>query len=236
MATATVTLPCVHDPHDLRRRLAAARLYLIFTPSLVADRDPLAVLAAALPHVDLVQVRPPGAGLAARSDAREVLEWTERVLALVERERSEALVIVNDRVDVARTLLERGIAGVHLGTDDTPPQVAREVLGSAALIGLSTHSSAQVIAALDEPVDYLGFGPIHATATKGYARGLGPQAAWLASMVTGVPVFPIGGIGLAQVADLAEVGRAAVSSAILTARDPAAAARALRESLTLLEE
>lgn len=222
------------DAQELRRRLKAARLYLVFTPGLVADRDPLAVLGAALPHVDLVQVRPKAAGLAAQSDARETLEWTERVLALMESQRSEALVIVNDRVDVARTLLERGVAGVHLGAEDTPPKVARELLGSAALIGLSTHSPAQVIAALDEPVDYLGFGPIHESATKGYARGLGAEAAWLASMAASVPVFPIGGIGLAQAADLAEVGRAAVSSAILTARDPAAAARALRESLALL--
>lgn len=224
------------DAIELRRRLAAARLYLIFTPGLVTGREPLEVLEAALPHVDIVQVRPKGAGLAARSDARETLEWTERVLALVERLRSEALVLVNDRVDVARALLERGVAGVHLGQDDTPPRVARELLGSAALLGLSTHSGAQVIAALDEPVDYLGFGPIHATATKGYARGLGAEAAWIASQAASVPVFPIGGIGLAQASDLAEVGRAAVSSAILTARDPAAAARALRESLAALEE
>ncbi len=226
----------MHDAIELRRRLAVARLYLVFTPGLVTGRDPLEVLEAALPFVDLVQVRPKSAGLDARSDARETLEWTERVLALVERSGCESLVIVNDRVDVARTLLERGVAGVHLGADDTPPRVARELLGTDALVGLSTHTAAQVIAACDEPVDYLGFGPIHATATKGYARGLGPEAAWVASQAVSVPVFPIGGIGLAQAADLAEIGRAAVSSAILCAPDPAAAARALRESLAALEE
>ena len=226
----------MHDAIELRRRLAAARLYLVFTPGLVTDRDPLEVLAAALPFVDLVQVRPTSSGLDARSDARETLEWTERVLAVVERSGCEALVIVNDRVDVARTLLERGVAGVHLGTDDAPPRVARELLGTEALVGLSTHTAAQVIAACDEPLDYLGFGPIHATATKGYARGLGPEAAWVASQAVPVPVFPIGGIGLAQAADLAEIGRAAVSSAILCAPDPAAAARALRESLAALDE
>jgi thiamine-phosphate diphosphorylase len=140
----------VLDALELRRRLAAARLYLVFTPEIVANGAPLAALEAALPHVDLVQVRPkpPESGLdplrpplaPATSDARAVHEWTLKVLELCERTRSEALVIVNDRVDVARGLLERGVAGVHVGQDDTPPRVARELLGTDALIGLSTHS------------------------------------------------------------------------------------------------
>lgn len=233
------------DALELRRRLADARLYLVFTPEIVASGDPLAVLEAALPHVDLVQVRPkpPESGLdplrpapkPAVSDARAVHEWTLQVLELCGRLRSEALVIVNDRVDVARSLLERGVAGVHVGQEDTPPRVARELLGTSALIGLSTHTSAQVVAALDEPVDYVGFGPVRATATKGYGRGLGTEQAWIASLAATVPLFPIGGIGLAEAAELSEVGRAAVSSAILNAPDPAAAARALREALSALD-
>ena len=222
------------DAIELRRRLASARLYLVFTPEIVVDGDPLAALEAALPHVDLVQVRPKSPQAAA-SEARATYEWTLRVLELCERLGSEALVIVNDRVDVARGLLERGVAGVHVGQDDTPPRVARELLGSAALLGLSTHSPTQVVLALDEPVDYLGFGPVHATATKGYGRGLGPEAAWIASQAATLPVFPIGGIGLAEAAELAEVGRAAVSSAILNSTDPAATAQALRAVLTALD-
>jgi thiamine-phosphate diphosphorylase len=231
----------VLDSLELRRRLGAARLYLVFTPEIVTSGDPLAVLEAALPHVDLVQVRPkpPETGLdplkpafkPAVSDARAVHEWTLKVLELCERLRSEALVLVNDRVDVARGLLERGVAGVHIGQDDTPPRIARELLGTSALVGLSTHTPAQVVAALDEPVDYLGFGPVRATATKGYERGLGTEKAWIASLAATVPVFPIGGIGLSEAADLAEVGRSAVSSAILNASDPAAAALALRSAL-----
>lgn len=229
------------DALELRRRLADARLYLVFTPEIVTAGDALAVLEAALPHVDLVQVRPkpPEVGLdparpalkPATSDARVVHEWTLKVLELCKLKRSEALVIVNDRVDVARSLLERGVAGVHVGQEDTPPRIARELLGTSALVGLSTHTSAQVVAALDEPVDYLGFGPVRATATKGYERGLGAEKAWIASLAATVPVFPIGGIGLAEAAELAEVGRAAVSSAILNAPDPAAAALALRDAL-----
>lgn len=225
---------------ELRRRLADARLYLIFTPGLVAGRDPLAVLESALPWIDVVQVRPkaPDRGLDPRSaasrasattGARELFEWCQRVLALVAaRAEPRPLVIANDRVDVARALLESGLAGVHVGQDDSPPRVARAVLGADALVGLSTHSNAQVVAALDEPVDYLGFGPVRATSTKGYVSGLGAEAAWIAQQATSLPLFPIGGIGLPEVEDLAEIGRAAVSSAVLCAEDPAAAARALR--------
>jgi thiamine-phosphate pyrophosphorylase len=233
----------VLDGTRLRGQLAAARIYLVFTPDLCAGRDPLAVLAAALPWVDLVQVRPkrPDTALDSRAttraplattDAREAFDWTARALDLVRASsRPDVPVIVNDRVDVARTLLERGCAGVHLGQEDTPLRTAREVLGPDALIGLSTHSMQQVALALEEPVDYLGFGPIHATPTKGYVRGLGADSAWVAQQASPLPLFPIGGIGLAQASDLANIGRAAISSAISSADDPAAAARTLRALL-----
>lgn len=231
------------DSAEIRGRLADARLYLVYTPGLAARRDPLEALEAALPHVDLVQVRPKPADLGldprtgsaprlATTDARELYELCLAVADVVAAARAgHVLVIANDRVDVARALLGRGIAGVHVGQDDAPARLARDVLGPDALVGLSTHSMAQLARALDEPVDYLGFGPIRESATKGYSRGLGPEAAWIASQAAPLPLFPIGGIGLAEAEDLREVGRAAVSSAILGADDPGAAARALRELL-----
>ena len=81
------------------------------------------------------------------------------------------------------------------------------------------------------PVDYLGFGPIYPTATRGYERGLGPEAAWVANAGAPCPLFPIGGIGTDNAAELAVVGRAAVSSAVLAAPDPGAAAALLRSML-----
>lgn len=229
------------DGGELRRRLGLARVYLVFTPGLCGAREPLDVLAAALPWVDVVQIRPKAPDSGARPDdlaatlertsARELFDLGARALELVQRRASDALIVVNDRVDVARALRDQGCAGVHLGQHDAPPRVARELLGPDALIGLSTHSMAQVAAAQDEPVDYVGFGPIHATATKGYTRGLGPDAAWIAQQGSSVPVFPIGGIGLEQAGALAGLGRAAISSAILGVDDPALAARRLRELL-----
>jgi thiamine-phosphate pyrophosphorylase len=218
------------DGAELRARLAGARLYLLFTPALCGERDPLEVLEAALGVVDLVQVRVPCED-GGPANARETLEWCSRVLALTAERAPHVPVLVNDRVDVACALAEAGCAGVHLGDRDCPPAEARALLGPAPLIGLSTHSAADVARATDEPVDYLGFGPVFPTATKGYEEGLGPDAAWIASAAAGRPVFPIGGIALDNADTLARAGRAAVSSAVLGAPDPARAAAAIRALL-----
>jgi len=219
----------------VQNRLSHARLMLLFTPSLCRGDDPLAVLEAALAHVDVVQVRikhPEDPRWV--SPARDLVTWTEavleRVLALGD---GAPLVLVNDRVDVARALRGRGVAGVHLGADDCPPVQARATLGAEAVIGLSTHDMRQVARAREEPVNYLGFGPLFPTATKGYEYGLGPDAAWIADTASELPVFPIGGIDATNAAELARVGRAAVSTAILYAEDPGRAASELRSLLTV---
>ena len=210
---------------ERRERLARARLMLIFTPELCpAGSDPLDVLARALPFLDVIQVRVKDPELGT-SPARGSCDWTRRVLELVARARGDALVLVNDRVDVAAALLSEGVDGVHLGADDAPSELARALLGPDVLIGLSTHSGAELARAEELALDYLGFGPIHATATKGYARGLGSEAAWVATRACSRPLFPIVGIDATNASELAEVGRAAVGRAILSAGDPARTAR-----------
>jgi thiamine-phosphate pyrophosphorylase len=223
--------PGAHD-HN-RRRLADARLMLLFSPELCAPRDPLEMLEAVLESVDVVQIRPKPAASSAPCSARDTYEWCARALDLLSaRPALDVLVIVDDRVDVAAALRERGCAGVHLGQDDCPVGVARAVLGPGSLIGFSTHDMRQVAFASDMEVDYIGFGPIHATRTKGYTRGLGSEACWVASEASSRPVFAIGGIDAANAGELSRVGRAAVGSAILAADDPAHAARELRELLS----
>ena len=245
------------DPLALRQRLAEARLLLVFTPALVATEDEaLARLVAAAPWLGLVQVRPKALGRAGAvgdvTAARAARDLARRVLGTLARAGYPELpVIVNDRVDVAAALLEEGVAGVHLGSDDAPPELARALLGADALIGVSTHSLADVLQASEGPADMLGFGPIFATATKGYGEGRSPQAAgdspaaaprsvpqvlgaesaWIASSAAATPLFPIGGIDLTNIDELSEVGRAAVGSAILAAQDPGRAARSLYEAL-----
>lgn len=228
-----------------RERLAAARVCLILTPQAAPERDVWAALDAAAPFVDLVQVRPKAPDTSKdalsngaswqRSRAREAFDVSVRALDVLARLGDKApLVLVNDRVDVARALGERGVAGVHLGQDDTAPAAARALLGPHALIGFSTHSFAQVLAAQDEPVDYLGFGPVWATATKGYERGLGPQSVWIAQQASALALFAIGGVNSERADELASgfaPARAAVCAAILADADPGNAARRLRAAL-----
>ncbi len=206
---------------------------LVFTPDLTVSRAPLEALSACLAEIDVVQVRlKPEGRTSGPAPARETFDWTRRVLELCRRLGPDApLVVVNDRVDVAAALEAEGCAGAHVGTEDTPPREARSVLGEAALLGLSTHGARDVADAADEPIDYIGFGPIHPTETRGYARGIGAEAAWIAATASTVPVYPIGGIDAENACELAPVGRAAVGSAILTAADPAAVARSIRASL-----
>lgn len=223
------------DPLEIRERLAGTRLLLLFTPELCAA-DPFAALEAALPWCGTVQIRPKPLGVAALAtapcEARATFDLCRRVLALASVRRLGTVVTVNDRVDVARALWDEGCAGVHVGQDDCPVEVARAFLGADPLLGLSTHSLDDVGLASELPIDCAGFGPVRATSTKGYARGLGPEAAWIAADALGRPLFPIGGIDRESAQELSRIGRAAVGSAILSASDPE---RAARELFALLE-
>jgi thiamine-phosphate pyrophosphorylase len=82
-----------------------------------------------------------------------------------------ALLLVNDRPDVARCAYA---SGVHLGQEDLPLAAAREILGPDAIIGISTHSDAEIDAAKASGADYVGFGPVFATRSKGAAPLLRP--------------------------------------------------------------
>lgn len=220
-------------PDRRRRALDAAQLLLVFTPELVTRGDALERLAEALPHVDLVQVRTKQPGSRqGPSPARPLLRWAERALDLAARLAPERpLVTVNDRVDVAATLAPEGIDGVHLGDLDQPADQARSILGPELLVGWSTHSVEEVTAARSLPVDYLGFGPVAPTRTKGLEQGLGVDAALRAAAAARQPVFAIGGVDVAIARGLGPGARVAVGAALLDADDVAEAAAELRRAL-----
>jgi thiamine-phosphate pyrophosphorylase len=103
--------------------------------------------------------------------------------------------ILNDRPDLA---LACGADGVHVGQDDTPPGVARRILGPDAIVGLSTHAPSEWDAATGEPVDYLSAGPVNPTPTKPGRPGTGPEyleyvASTRAGATGGTPWFVTGG-------------------------------------------
>jgi len=113
--------------------------------------------------------------------------------ALITARKSTVRLVINDRVDIALALKADG---VHLGQSDLPVEAARRLLGEGAIIGISTHDLAQVKLAARMPVDYVAFGPIFATATKGNPDPIvGLNALREArAILSSLPLIAIGGI------------------------------------------
>jgi thiamine-phosphate pyrophosphorylase len=187
--------------------------------ALEGGADPLAPAAAALDGgAGIVQLR------VKDRPAGEVLELARRLVALA---RGRALVVVNDRADLA---VLAGADGVHVGEEDLPVAAAREVAGPDLLVGRSTRTLEAAQRALAEGADHVGFGPIFATATKAIAeppRGLAMLAEVAARLPA--PVVAIGGIGLEEIGPVAGAGAAAaaVIGALFDHADPKARAEAL---------
>ncbi len=219
----------VHEPHT---RLASARLYLCTDAR--RERGDLAEFAdAALAGgVDIIQLRDkgsPGEQQFGPLEARDELAALE-ILAEAARRRS-ALVAVNDRADIARAA---GADILHLGQDDLPLPVAREVIAPQTLIGRSTHQSGEAARALTEDVDYFCVGPCWPTPTKPGRPAPGLDLVReVATMGSAKPWFAIGGIDEERLPEVLEAGatRIVVVRAITGADDPKAAAERLRAAL-----
>jgi len=226
--------------------LADARLYLC-TDARDRQGDLADFLDAVLANgVDIVQLRQKG------MEARDELRCLETFAAAAQRHGR--LWAVNDRADIARA---SRAPVLHLGQDDLPVPVARELCGDGILIGRSTHSPAQFDAGLAEPgVDYVCAGPTWTTPTKpgrpaaglallSHAAATGPAAGAPgdggASGDGGAPArpwFAIGGIeNLSRLDEVIAHGarRAVVVRAITEAEDPGAAARAFADRLRAAE-
>jgi thiamine-phosphate pyrophosphorylase len=162
-------------------------------------------------------------------------DFLDTVLRIADELPDAVTLIVNDRVDVflAARAAGRRVSGVHVGQSDLPVGVVRDLVGGDALIGLSAATDLQLRLAATDPamVDYVGIGALHATRTKLDAPpelGLAEFARLVA--VSELPAVAIGGVGVADLADLRASGAAgaAVVSFICAAPDPGAAARDLR--------
>ncbi|MGH9395710.1 MAG: thiamine phosphate synthase [Terriglobia bacterium] len=192
------------------------RLYAIVD---AAQFDSLTDVTASLLNagVRLIQYRDK------KSSSRELYMAS---IKLAERVRlAGGTFIVNDRADIA---LAADTDGVHLGQEDLPPTLARRLLPPGKIIGLSTHSIAQVAAADREPVDYIAFGPIFATASKAKPEpvvGLAGLAE--ARKATGKPLVAIGGITTENAPAVIDAGAdsVAVIQALLGAPDVGERAR-----------
>jgi thiamine-phosphate pyrophosphorylase len=219
----------VHQPSA---QLASARLYLC-TDARRDSGDLAAFADAALAGgVDIIQLRDKGSAGEQRLgplEARDELAALE-VLADAAR-RHGALLAVNDRADIARAA---GADVLHLGQNDLPLAVARDIVGPDTLIGRSAHDRQQVAAALTEDVDYFCVGPCWPTPTKPGRPAPGLQLVRSTAELAGdKPWFAIGGIDAARLPDVLAAGarRIVVVRAITAAEDPRAAAEQLRSTL-----
>jgi thiamine-phosphate pyrophosphorylase len=139
--------------------------------------------------------------------------------------------LVNDRIDVA---LAADASGVHLGTEDFPVSLAREILGPDRIIGASAGNLAEARRAMWAGADYVGVGPVFASGSKDDAgAALGAQGLREIVSEIEIPVIAIGGIDASRVAEIAAAGAygIAVIQAVSLNPDPAGAAAALRGAL-----
>jgi thiamine-phosphate pyrophosphorylase len=201
-----------------RERLRWARLYFV-CDALPHGDDPERMLRAALSG---------GAGMIELRDREQPRGAIDRSAATFRRlaDTYSALFIVNDDPHLANEL---GADGVHVGQDDMAPAEVREIVGSDAIIGLSTHSREQIEASAEQPVDYISVGPVWETPTKQGRPATGLELVATASELAAHPWFAIGGIDTTNLGDVVSAGarRVCVVRAIRNADDPAAAAAEL---------
>jgi thiamine-phosphate pyrophosphorylase len=151
-----------------------------------------------------------------------MLDLTSAVVGLAHR--AGALVVVNDRADIARLA---GADGVHVGQEDLPPSAVRPIVGPGGVVGLSTHTPEQIDRAVLEPVDYIAVGPVFETGTKatGYAAVGLDRVRYAArqARARGLPLVAIGGITLEMAPLVLDAGAqsVAVITDLLVGGDPA---------------
>jgi len=201
-----------------------SRLYLVIDP-LDTGRDPLALARAMLAGgARLLQLR------LKHVPSGELVAIADRLRELTAR--AGATFIVNDRADVARAV---GADGVHLGQEDLPVDAARRLLGPGRLVGLSTHSEAQLETGRASGADYFALGPVFATTSKAAADPvIGCERLRAARSLVSQPLVAIGGITAATARAVLDAGVDAVAIIAAVVRAPDVE-RATAELLALTE-
>ncbi|HSI11536.1 MAG TPA: thiamine phosphate synthase [Chthoniobacter sp.] len=215
------------------KSLSDALLYGIldlgYTPEADLERVAEQMLAGG---VDIVQLR------AKDQDETEIEALCNRLIPLTEG--AGVPLIINDFPQLVPSV---GAQGAHVGQDDFDVSDARWRAGRSLagevpppIIGKSTHSFDQAVAAEKEGADYIGFGPLHATPTKPGRPAIGLEDIARVHATVKIPIFCIGGIKLENLDTIIAAGarRVVIVSGLLQAPDIAAYARQARERLSQL--
>jgi thiamine-phosphate pyrophosphorylase len=202
------------------------RLYALIDPAQCGGHEPAALARAVVGGgATVLQLRDK------KGTTRAMIARAREMIAALEA--SGVPLLIDDRVDVA---LAAGAAGVHLGQEDMPAEIARRLLGDQAIIGITVRSEDEARAAPVDHADYVGVGGVFSTVSKdnpappiGLA-GLTRLAAILRRRRPGIPIVAIAGIDAGNAADIVAAGAdgVAVISALAKAKDAKAAARELR--------
>jgi len=205
------------------KRLEDSRLYGILDLDYVPPADIVRTAFQMVDGgVDILQLR-------AKAFIPDDVRWFAEQIHPVTSAAGVPLVI-NDFPEVAADVKAEG---VHVGQDDIPVARAREVAGYRTVVGKSTHSIAQAIAAAAEDTDYIGFGPLFATPTKPNYTPIGVHEIHTVHEMVRKPIFCIGGIKLDNLGAVLEAGarRVVLVSAILQADDITEYCRKVKEML-----
>jgi thiamine-phosphate pyrophosphorylase len=203
--------------------LTQARLYGIVDLGYVQPQEVVSMTRALCEGgVDLLQLR-------AKKLAPAAIESLSREMLRVTRDHGIPL-IINDHPDIAARI---GSEGVHVGQDDDSVARARLIVGPGIIVGKSTHSLAQALAAQAEGADYIGFGPLYATGTKPDYIPVGLRDIAEVHRQVQVPIFCIGGVNHVRIGEVIQAGarRVVVVSAFLLAADVQAEVRQLKAAL-----
>lgn len=220
------------NPSTSRAALQGTRLYGILDLGYLTPADLIPATQQLLTGgAQILQLR------AKSHPTSAIAAWAKEILPLCQQ--AAVPFIINDHPEVAR---EVGADGVHVGQDDQNVLDVREIVGPEAIIGLSTHSLAQLKAAdllaQQHPgvgPDYLGFGPLFPTPTKPDYLPIGTEEVAQIPDLTPLPVFCIGGIKLANLPQVLAAGalRVVIVSDLLTAPDRQQQTAACRRLLTM---
>ena len=164
--------------------------------------------------------------------ARELVTLALELQAVTASRRSQLL--INDRIDVALAL--EGV-GVHLRSNSLPVSVARQVLGTQRLLGISVHAVEEAVQVESQGADYIVLGPIYETPSKQmFGPPLGIHTLERACRLVRLPIIGIGGVTATRAREMRRAGAfgVAVITAVLGAADVESATRELLDAVTLL--